>query len=127
MNQVQISLFLNSIRSEYTKKTYECSLRQYGLEKLKLEDPSRIFISSMTVFELLDYSRRYFERKGDKSSMERAQEKRAQEIRKLYMQTIRNCVYLVRAIIPEEVVHDFDDAPEMYMKGKEKIPRIVRK
>jgi hypothetical protein len=69
----------------------------------------------MTAFELLDYSRRYFERKGDKSSMERAQ-----EIRKSYKQTIRNCVYLVRAIIPEEVMHDFDDAREIYMKGRKK-------
>ena len=38
-----------------------------------LGEPSRLFISSMIQFELLDYARRYFERKGDKSSMERVQ------------------------------------------------------
>lgn len=30
-----------------------------------LADPSRIFISVMKDLELLDYARRYFERKGD--------------------------------------------------------------
>jgi hypothetical protein len=64
-----------------------------------LGDPSRIFISSMMTFELLDYARRYFERKGDKSSTERAR-----EIRKLYKQTILDCTYLVRSIIPNEVM-----------------------
>ena len=80
-----------------------------------LGEPNRIFIDTMMRFELLDYARRYFERKGDKSSMERAK-----EIRKLYKQTIRDCTYLVRSIIPEEVMHDFYDAREMYMKGREK-------
>jgi hypothetical protein len=73
-----------------------------------LGEPSNLFISSMIQFELLDYARRYFERKGDQSSMERVQ-----EIRKLYKQTIRDCTFLVRSIIPEEVMHDFYDAREM--------------
>ena len=34
-----------------------------------LGEPSRLIISSMIQFELLDYARRYFERKGDKSSI----------------------------------------------------------
>ena len=81
-----------------------------------LGEPSQVFISSMIQFELLDYARRYFERIGDKSSMERAK-----EIRKLYKQTILDCTYLVRSIIPNEVIHDFDNAREMYYeeKGKE--------
>ena len=46
-----------------------------------LGESSSIFIDTMMRFELLDYARRYFERKGEKSSMERAK-----EIRKLYKQ-----------------------------------------
>jgi hypothetical protein len=55
------------------------------MANIRFDDPkhlgesSRIFVSVMMQFETLDYARRYFERKGDKSSMERAQ-----EIRKLY-------------------------------------------
>jgi hypothetical protein len=63
-----------------------------------LKDPSRIFISTMTHLELLDYSRRYFERKGDDKSM-----RRAYEIRKYYKQLILDYVYIVRSIVPEEV------------------------
>jgi hypothetical protein len=77
-----------------------------------LGEPSRIFVDAMMRFELLDYARRYFERKGDKSSM-----KRAKEIRKLYKQTILDSVYIVRSLIPHEVMDehynarkDFDDA-----------------
>jgi len=44
-----------------------------------LGEPSSMFVSVMIRFELLDYARRYFERKGDNTSMERAK-----EIRKLY-------------------------------------------
>lgn len=80
-----------------------------------LGEPSNLFISSMIQFELLDYARRYFERKGDKSSMERVA-----EIRKLYKQTIRDCTYLVRSIIPNEVMDDFSVAREMYLKKKGK-------
>lgn len=65
-----------------------------------LEDPSRIFIDLMMDLQLLDYARRYFERKADKDSL-----KRAEEIRKFYKQTIVNYVYIVRALIPEDVVH----------------------
>jgi len=38
-----------------------------------LAEPSRIFISVMTKMELLDYARRYYERKGDDSSIRRAE------------------------------------------------------
>jgi hypothetical protein len=78
-----------------------------------LGDPSRIFVYTMITFELLDYARRYFERKGDKSSTERAP-----EIRKLYKQTILDCTYLVRSIIPEQVIYDSYHAREMYMNAK---------
>ena len=39
-----------------------------------LTDPSRIFITVMHNLELLDYARRYFERKGDNSSIQRGEE-----------------------------------------------------
>ncbi len=66
-----------------------------------LADPSRIFLSVMKDLELLDYARRYFERKGDNSSIQRAQ-----EIRKFYKQIIRDYVYIVRSIIPEQIIQD---------------------
>jgi hypothetical protein len=78
-----------------------------------LGEPSRLFVDTMMRFELLDYARRYFERKGDRSSMERAK-----EIRKLYKQTILDSVYIVRSLVPNEVMHDSYDAREDYMKGK---------
>jgi len=78
-----------------------------------LGEPSSIFINTMMRFELLDYARRYFERKGDNSSMERAK-----EIRKLYKQTILDSVCVVRSLIPDEVMHDYHDARENYMNGK---------
>jgi hypothetical protein len=66
-----------------------------------LTDPSRIFITVMHNLELLDYARRYFERKGDNSSVQRAE-----EIRNFYKQIIRDYVYIVRSIIPEEIIGD---------------------
>jgi hypothetical protein len=39
-----------------------------------LTHPSRIFITVMHNLELLDYARRYFERKGDNSSIQRGEE-----------------------------------------------------
>ena len=39
---MSISLFLNSIRSEETKKLYDFCLRQYGYDRLKLLDPKQI-------------------------------------------------------------------------------------
>ena len=66
-----------------------------------LADPSWIFLSVMKDLELLDYARRYFERKGDNSSI-----RRAQEIRKFYKQIIRDYVYIVRSIIPEEIIEN---------------------
>lgn len=64
-------------------------------------DPSRIFISVMKDLELLDYARRYFERKGSRSSIQRAE-----EIRKFYKQIIRDYVYIVRSLIPEQIIED---------------------
>jgi len=66
-----------------------------------LADPSWIFLSVMKGLELLDYARRSFERKGDDSSV-----RRAQEIRKLYKQIIRDYVYLVRSIILDQTKDD---------------------
>jgi hypothetical protein len=66
-----------------------------------LADPSRIFISVMKDLELLDYARRYFERKGGRSSIQRAE-----EIRKFYKQIIQDYVYIVRSIIPEQIIED---------------------
>jgi uncharacterized protein YaaR (DUF327 family) len=66
-----------------------------------LADLSWIFISVIKGLELLDYARRYFERKGDRSSIQRAQ-----EIRKFYKQIIRDYVYIVGSIIPEQMIHD---------------------
>jgi hypothetical protein len=82
----------------------------------ELGDPSRIFISTMTNFELLDYARRYFERKDDPKSI-----RRAQEIRKLYKQVILDYIYLVRSIIPDDVIDNFHDARREYMKRKKLI------
>lgn len=78
-----------------------------------LADPSRIFISTMTHLELLDHARRYFERKGDTSSINRAQ-----EIRKFYKQMIRDYVYIVRSIIPEQII---DDHFKLYLDRLNKI------
>jgi hypothetical protein len=66
-----------------------------------LTDPSRIFITVIHNLLLLDYARRYFERKGDNSSIQRAE-----EIRKFYKQIIRDYVYIVRSIIPEEIIEN---------------------
>ena len=66
-----------------------------------LADPSRIFITTTMHLELLDYARRSFERKADNSSI-----RRAQEIRKFYKQIIRDYVYIVRSIIPSDVMED---------------------
>jgi hypothetical protein len=66
-----------------------------------LADRSRIFYFVINYLDLLDYARRYFERKGDGSSI-----RRAQEIRKFYKQIIRDYVYIVRSIIPEQIIHD---------------------
>ncbi len=78
-----------------------------------LGESSKIFVDTMMRFELLDYARRYFERKGDHSSLQRAQ-----EIRKLYKQTILDSVYIVRSLIPKEVVYDHYDARDDYLNGK---------
>jgi uncharacterized protein YaaR (DUF327 family) len=53
----------------------------------------------MSDLELLDYARRYFERKGDNTSIQRVQ-----EIRKFYKQIIRDYVYIVRSVIPEQII-----------------------
>ena len=66
-----------------------------------LGDPSRIFVSTMTHLELLDYARRYFERKDDTKSI-----RRAKEIRKYYKQIIQDYSYIVRSIIPDEVIDE---------------------
>jgi len=66
-----------------------------------LAEQSRIFISVMTNMELLDYARRYYERKGDDSSI-----RRAEVIRKYYKQVLRDYVYIVRSIIPSEIIDD---------------------
>jgi hypothetical protein len=72
-----------------------------GFDDLEnLADPSRIFFSVMKDLELLDYARRCYERKGGRSSI------RAKEIRKFYKQIIRDYVYIVRSIIPEQVLED---------------------
>jgi uncharacterized protein YaaR (DUF327 family) len=67
----------------------------------KVADPSQKFFPVMKDLELLDYARRYFERKGDRSSVERAE-----EIRKFYKQIIRDYVYIVRSIIPDQIKDD---------------------
>jgi hypothetical protein len=61
--------------------------------------------------EVLDYARRYYERKGDSSSM-----KRAKEIRKLYKQIILDSVIVVRSLIPTEIMHEYYHARENYLK-----------
>jgi hypothetical protein len=66
-----------------------------------LGGPSRIFIDTTTHLDLLDYARRYFERKDDPKSI-----RRAQEIRKYYKQIIQDYVYIIRSIIPEEVIDE---------------------
>jgi len=69
-----------------------------------LADPSRIFIEFTGDLELLDYSRRYFERKGDDKSI-----RRAKEVRKYYKQIIQDYVYIVRSIIPKDVRDEYFD------------------
>lgn len=48
-----------------------------------LADPSQIFILIVGDLKLLDYARRYFERKNDNSSI-----RRAKELRKFYKEVI---------------------------------------
>jgi hypothetical protein len=55
----------------------------------------------LTHLELLDYARRYFETKDDPKSI-----RRAKEIRKFYKQIILDYVYIVRSIIPDEVIDE---------------------
>jgi len=70
-----------------------------------LGEPSNTFVDAMMRFERLDYARRYFERVGDKSSLEKAK-----EIRKLYKQTLLDSVHIVRSLIPQEVMNEHYDA-----------------
>jgi len=56
-----------------------------------------IFISVWKDLKLLDFTRRYFERKGDRSSI-----RRTKEIRKFYKQIIRDYV----SMIPEDIIED---------------------
>jgi len=80
-----------------------------------LGDPSRLFISVTTHLELLDYARRYFERKDDDKSI-----RRAKEIRKYYKQLILDYVYIVRSIIPDEVM---DEHHKVYCERLEQLLR----
>lgn len=64
--------------------------------------PSRVAENQTTVLAILDYARRSFERKGDRSSMERAK-----EIRRLFEQIARDSVMLHQAIVPEEVTAEY--------------------
>jgi hypothetical protein len=61
--------------------------------------------------EVLDYARGYYETKVDRSSM-----KRAKEIRKLYKQIIIDSVMVVRSLIPTEIMHEYYDARENYLR-----------
>ena len=78
-----------------------------NMAPIRFDDPgdlsefSRIFVDLSMRLMALDYARRRLERIGDKSS-----EKRAGEIRKFYKQAILDSVYLVRAIIPEDMIHE---------------------
>jgi hypothetical protein len=89
------------------------------LRKIRFDDPkhlgepSNIFVDMMIRFELLDYARRYFERIGDKSSLERAK-----EIRKFYKQTILDSVYIVRSLIPHEVMDGHHNARKDFEEAK---------
>jgi hypothetical protein len=65
------------------------------------------------ISDLISYTRRYFERKGDNSSMQRAE-----EIRRFYKQIIRDYVYIVRSIIPDEII---DDHLKIYCKRLKEI------
>jgi hypothetical protein len=77
----------------------------------ELGRPSGIFIDIVMRLEILDYARRYYERKGDSSSM-----KRAKEIRRLYKKIILDSVMVVRSLIPDEVMNDFHNARKDYLK-----------
>jgi hypothetical protein len=63
-----------------------------------LSDYSRIHVHLMMQLGLLDYARRVCERKGDKSSLERAE-----EIRKLYKKAISDCTFVIRAVVPDDI------------------------
>jgi hypothetical protein len=71
---------------------------------VRFDDPedlssySRVFVQLMMQLGLLDYARRVCERKGDNSSLERAE-----EIRKLYKKAINDCTFLIRALVPDDV------------------------
>jgi hypothetical protein len=77
------------------------------MTKIRFDDPkdladsSWIFLTVMRGLELLDYARRHFQREGDRRSIQRAK-----EIRKFYKQIIRDHDYLVRSIIPDDVIHE---------------------
>src|SRR2546428_11027047 len=74
---------------------------------IRFDDPddlaqsSRVFVDLLMRCMALDYARRKLERKGDRSSI-----KRAEEIRKFYKEAILDSVYLVRAVVPEDIIHE---------------------
>ncbi len=88
---------------------------------VRFDDPydlaqySHVFGHLMMQLELLDYARRDLERKGNKSSIQRSK-----EIRKLYKDTIYNCTYLTRSIIPDETLHDYTDLLSKKIGNQEK-------
>lgn len=77
------------------------------MTKIRFDDPkdladsSWIFLTVMRGLELLDYARRHFERTEDRRAIQRSK-----EIRKFYKQIIRDHDYLVRSIIPDDVIHE---------------------
>lgn len=80
-----------------------------------LEKPSSVYIDLAMDLQLLDFARRYFERKGDKSSLARAE-----EIRKFYKHTFEQYVYIIRSIIPDDVIHEHTSLFSKWLEKQEK-------
>jgi hypothetical protein len=47
---VSLELFLESIRSEHTRKCYDICLRKYGYQKLSITDPKIVKLRLLVLF-----------------------------------------------------------------------------
>lgn len=75
---------------------------------IRFDDPDDPNKSSSVCIELtmrlmlLDFTRRAFERKGDETSL-----RRAEELRKFFKQTVWDSVTLVRSMVPEDLLTEY--------------------
>lgn len=74
---------------------------------IRFDDPDDPSQSSSLCIDLtmrlmaLDFARRSLERKGDPTSL-----RRAEELRKYFRQTVLDSVTAIRSLVPEEILHE---------------------